>query len=640
MRLESLRIENFRSFRDATVNFHNYTCLVGQNGAGKSAILAALNVLFRNTNSPGLPTSVLTEEDFFQRKTDQPIVITATFGGLSVEASEDFEAYVRHGTLPIKATAVWSSSSRSADVRQVGARRVCKDFAPWFEASKGGAKVPELRTLYNSIRGSLADLPEASTKAAMESALRSYEEAHPDRCELVDSEDQFYGWSRGENRLRKYLEWVFVPAVKDASSEQLEGKTTALGELLERSIRQKVDFESPLAALRQEASEKYRGILEGKQPELATLSTALEARLRQWSHKGARLNLHWNNDPARNVVVTSPLAKVAVGEGSFIGELCRLGHGLQRSFLVAVLQELTQSDGSASPNLLLGFEEPELYQHPPQARHLASLLERLATRDAQVIVTTHSPYFVSAHMVESIRLVRRDRADQATEVADLKADKLTERLSAALGGPPTAPSVLMASLESILQPSQNELFFCRCPILVEGSEDIAYLVTYLELTGRWEQFRSRGGHFVTAAGKTNLSRPLAITQELGMPAYVVLDADGNQTGAGERARNQRDNQCILNLLGLQDEPTFPENAVVRARLTMWPASIHVAVRSDYGEVSWDAAQQAARDKYGLHSIKNKNSLLVVATMEELWTRGERSQLLDEVTNSILTYVDA
>ena len=80
--------------------------------------------------------------------------------------------------------------------------------------------------------------------------------------------------------------------------------------------------------------------------------------------------------------------------------------------------------------------------------------------------------------------------------------------------------------------------------------------------------------------------------------------------------------------------------MVRDRLTMWPANIHSAVRRNYGEESWEAAQQAAREKYGLHSIKNKNSLLVVATIEELWNRNERSQLLDEVTSSILTYVDA
>ncbi|HHY50152.1 MAG TPA: ATP-binding protein, partial [Alphaproteobacteria bacterium] len=36
MRIASVRIENFRSFADATIPFNDYGCLVGPNGAGKS----------------------------------------------------------------------------------------------------------------------------------------------------------------------------------------------------------------------------------------------------------------------------------------------------------------------------------------------------------------------------------------------------------------------------------------------------------------------------------------------------------------------------------------------------------------------------------------------------------------------------
>lgn len=35
MKLSKLRIENFRSFKDETIHFDDYTCLVGANGAGK-----------------------------------------------------------------------------------------------------------------------------------------------------------------------------------------------------------------------------------------------------------------------------------------------------------------------------------------------------------------------------------------------------------------------------------------------------------------------------------------------------------------------------------------------------------------------------------------------------------------------------
>ena len=47
MKIESVRIKNFRGYSDETISFDNYTCLVGPNGAGKSTILSALNVFFR-----------------------------------------------------------------------------------------------------------------------------------------------------------------------------------------------------------------------------------------------------------------------------------------------------------------------------------------------------------------------------------------------------------------------------------------------------------------------------------------------------------------------------------------------------------------------------------------------------------------
>jgi len=39
MKLESVRIQNFRSFKDETINFDNYNCFVGPNGAGKSTVM-------------------------------------------------------------------------------------------------------------------------------------------------------------------------------------------------------------------------------------------------------------------------------------------------------------------------------------------------------------------------------------------------------------------------------------------------------------------------------------------------------------------------------------------------------------------------------------------------------------------------
>ena len=47
------------------------------------------------------------------------------------------------------------------------------------------------------------------TKDAMVTALRDFEAARPEECELIPSEDQFYGFSRGANRLaHSTARWV------------------------------------------------------------------------------------------------------------------------------------------------------------------------------------------------------------------------------------------------------------------------------------------------------------------------------------------------------------------------------------------------------------------------------------------------
>jgi predicted ATP-dependent endonuclease of OLD family len=225
----------------------------------------------------------------------------------------------------------------------------------------------------------------------MLTALRSYEAEHEDQCELIRSEDQFYGVSKGKNRLERHIQWIYVPAVKDAASEQIEARNTALGRLLSRTVRAKTNFEESIKTLRAEAQAQYQKLLEENQKALEDLSKSLETRLVEWAHPDATLKLEWKQDLDKSVRVDEPLAHIIAGEGDFKGELARFGHGLQRSYLLALLHELASVDDNVSPRLILGCEEPELYQHPPQARHLATVLQRLSTGNSQIIISTHNP---------------------------------------------------------------------------------------------------------------------------------------------------------------------------------------------------------------------------------------------------------
>ncbi len=638
MKLHEIHIQNFRSFRDETIKFDDYTCLVGPNGAGKSNVLTALNVFFRNTRSTATNLTKLDKEDFHQKNTEEPVEITVTFNDLSDEAAADFNAYYRQKKLIISAVATWNDDVGYAEVRQFGQRLVMAEFAPYFEKLESGALVADLKEAYKELQLQFSDLPSETVKDRMTSALREYEEIHSELCSLQRSEDQFYGWSKGRNLLDRYVQWIYVPAVKDASGEQDEQKTTALGQLMERTIRSRIDFDMPLAALKEEIEVKYRGILDEQKPALKQIAFSLETRLKEWSHPDSRLDLEWHYDPARSLAIQTPFARVFIGERDFLGEIARLGHGMQRSFIVALLQELASEEVEVGPNLLLGIEEPELYQHPPQARHFARLLEKLSTEGAQVVISTHSPYFVSGRGFEAIRMVRATGSGSGTSVAQLSYGDLTEQIGRALEADPQPPSATMATVEQILQPSQSELFFSAVPVLVEGLEDLAIISTHMQLSGRWDDFRRLGCHFVVCAGKVNMSRPLAIANGLRIPAFVIFDSDSDATNEVDRSRHDRDNKCLLRLAGADDTNSLPDQTLWCANCVMWSPKITTVVRNDVGDDEWSAAYENARQAHGLTSdVSKKNHLLLSAVVEDLWNRGHKSTDVEKLCKSIISF---
>ena len=636
MRIESVHIENFRSFEDATVPFNNYACLVGPNGAGKSTVLTALNVFFRESENLPTDLSQLEHEDFHCKNTEAPIRITVTFCNLSKEAQDDFSDYVRQGRLVVTAVATFDEASGKAQVKQYGQRLGMTALRPFFEALDGGKKVSELKVIYNDLRGTYPDLLKPGTKDAMVTALRNFEAARPDECELIPSEDQFYGFSRGKNRLEKHVQWVYVPAVKDATSEQVEARNSALGKLLARTVRSQTNFDETIKMLRTQMQQQYQELLDGNQSVLDDISSALQLRIAEWAHPDARLRLQWKQDPEKSVRVEEPWAHILAGEGEFEGELARFGHGLQRSYLLALLQELAGADDAAGPTLILACEEPELYQHPPQARHLAAVLNTLSQGNAQVIVSTHDPLFVSGQGFEDVRMIRKDPGQRHSAVSHLSFDEIAQAVGAATGAQPAKPEGMLAKIHQALQPSLNEMFFTRRLVLVEGLEDVAYLWSFLHLLDKEDEFRRLGGHIVAANGKSELLQPLVIARHMRIPTYVIFDADADKPDKnGSRAKHEKDNGALLALLGKEGDDPLPAATHSGCGFTMWHSDIGAIVEADIGKDEWAAYRVEADQRYGHAGGLRKNSLHIGASLAFAWEDGKRPGSLAQVCAAIL-----
>ncbi len=644
MKLAEIRIQNFRAFKDETIRFDDYTCLVGPNGCGKSTVLTALNIFFRNIANSVTDLVNLTQEDFHGRDTSDPVTITVTFEDLQAEAQADFAHYFRQGRLIVSAVAVWDADSKLATVKQFGERLAIKAFAPFFEALAEGKLVGELKTIYLDIQKKFGSLPPPGTKQNMIDALHEYENPHPDQCEAIPSEDQFYGVSKGKNLLEKYIQWAFVPAVKEASTEQLESKKTALGILLERTVRSKLSFEKPLDDLRKQAEEGYLKLLDDNRDALKALSDSLTGRLQEWAHPDTPLSLKWNDDTSKAISISEPLAKILAGEGPFEGELARFGHGLQRSFLLVLLQELAAGGQTTGPKLLLACEEPELYQHPPQARHLASVLEVLSSQNAQVIVSTHSPHFVSGKGFESIRMFRK--LAKLSEVCTHRFTfaQLSSKLAAASGEKPITLEGLAFKVHQALKPALNEMFFTTVLILVEGQEDVAYISTYLTLLDKWEAFRKLGCHIVAADTKNSMIRPLAVAKGLEIPTFVVFDSDGHKpdNNRGSRKKHEKDNTTILRLLGIPKPDPFPDKTLWEKDVVMWNSEIGKVVKTEFGEENWMKVEEKVREKYNLHGVGDldKNSSFIGHFLTEGWEANLRSESSCKLCDAIIAFAES
>lgn len=202
-----------------------------------------------------------------------------------------------------------------------------------------------------------------------------------------------------------------------------------------------------------------------------------------------------------------------------------------------------------SPEMeLLLFEEPEAFLHPPQQDVLDTSLRQLASQPGrQVIAASHSPQFVSYNTDDLADLVRCRRVDGRTEIAQISQKRLKEIfednqqvakiLSLAAGS---------AELEAVrhflwLNPERSSLFFANAVLIVEGlSEQV--LINYLLKTG---QLRSaaKGVVVLETLGKYNIHRFMNLLGELRIDHAVLHDMDKNKTG-DEKAKQDALNQLI------------------------------------------------------------------------------------------------
>jgi putative ATP-dependent endonuclease of OLD family len=650
MLVKTVTVKNFRCAKGGVLNCEKLTALVGANGSGKSTFLRALQ-LFYDTNPK------IDQRDWYNEDQNEPLEISITFSDLGSAEKQKFGSYLTGNELTVER--VFLGSESKVQNKYYGARL----GVPEFKAVRSESSAAAIKRTYQALIecGRYAGLAEYSNKEQAFEALKQWEQEHLDQCSPTRDEGQFFGFTGvAQGYLGTFTKLIYVPAVRDAGSDADEGKDSPVKEIIDLVVRNSLAAHKQILQLKADTKRRYDEIVDPRNLSgLRTLQEQLNETLRTYV-LDAMVELDWL--PTSEVQLALPKTDVMLSEDGYPCTVSRSGHGLQRAFILTMLQHLAitnpiveeNQEGTSNESsreatatgeareqcdLILCIEEPEVYQHPNRQRHFASILLNLASgtiagvaRKTQVIYSTHSPMFVGLDRFDQVRVFRKVVAEQekpkCTQLAEVTMDRIAEQLwnISECRGPQFTAETLIPRLQPIMTPWVNEGFFADVVVLVEGEDDLAAIQGTAK--SRDLSLDALGISVIPCGGKNNLDRPALIFKALGIPTYIVWDSDrGDQNGV-------ETNKRLLRLLG-EREQDYP--SAIKDKFACFESKLEQTLKQELGEQLFERITREVQGECGAASPNDclKRPLLFSELIRRARMAQASSKSLSDILDKIL-----
>lgn len=633
-------IRNYRSLKELDISIDDYTALIGPNGSGKSTVLYALDWFF---NGGGMSIDDVYRDSATPNvvpvaENDERIIsVTVTFDDLTPADRERLGKYAgSKATFRRTWTAVDGKEKVVGNATQ----------GPGFSAVREGKRVNEFRPAYAQLCEVYADLPDlgsAPSKDECVAALDAWESSpeNYDKLEQVEDVDASHLFGiAGTAPVKQCSQFVLIPASLDMASEAGgTGKKTALNELIgtlmtaageQAHVAWRAKYADAISELE---TSVQSGVATSTAGQARRINTQLEQFIPGTSVAFTPSIPPWN--PRPDVTVRTDVTVNGVAS-----DVARQGHGTQRAIMMAILQAMApdadsiranheKADGEteeesderlnrelqALPSLLICIEEPEIYQHPVRARTLARVLTELSQgSNVQVVVATHSPYFVRPEQFSSLRrfgIVNGESVLRSTSVANV----------AAVTG--VDVSNVQKVVTKHLPTDFSEGFFSDKVILVEGDTDQCVIEVLAER--RSNPLDALGVSILSMGGKGNLRIPYAILMALGVPVYVVVDGDAKNSlrsnkyvpGSPEQlsalASHKAQTESVLEWLPGSVGVIFDQPTISKAGFTLWNDDIESEL------AVWQSFDDELHNAGGQMRSKKMAHYRMAATMSDLAT---------------------
>lgn len=518
MRLERVSVANFKGLKEVQFEPTRFSCLVGENNAGKSTILQAIvTALNRPTQ---IPRSLFYDEGL-------PVVFTLRFVDVSEEDlqrlaeehRQKIEPLVVEGAFTMLVRYKLDEKVEIKILRKIPIEERYRDEAidDLLKGKKGNAVTAAVTVQFPEFAADLpADLNITAAKAYLRERIGGLP---PDSFEFSEGPLPS-GIASSISTLLP--EPIYIPAVKNLSDDLKTSQSTSFGRLLGLLLEDMTpDLATVNESLRKLDTLLNRVVEDGvevdkRHDKVKGLEALVESLLSQNFPK-VRVELRIPPPELRTILNT---AQIFVDDGSK-DLIEHKGDGIKRSLTFALLRayvhhltEMANAGGQGAAigrPLLFMFEEPELYLHPRSQRVLFDTLAQIA-QTHQVVVTTHSPLFFAPGVTAGfVRVAKRDAEPKPVgELHPVNFDLDVAK----------AEVFHLARFENA-----DAGFFCGRVVLFEGESDDFFLRHVAkQINPEWD-FEQRNIALIRVSGKGNFARFRQFFAAFGIDVTLVADLD-------------------------------------------------------------------------------------------------------------------
>lgn len=469
MKITRVHIENYRSIKSLDFSPNGYCALIGENNAGKSNVLKAINLVLGET----WPTDrTFSEEDFNEYNTCNDIVIQVYFSETVEEWKNKCKCEIAGIELRAKA---YKKRVKTKPAGTITTNYVCID--------KKGKPCRYPATAYESGKKYEGQFLELKVSKELREQIPFI---YVDVLRDYNRQDPSNRWSI----LRRLFNDINTSLTTDKTTVDVD---TAEGK---KKLTRKQAFELKI-------KEAYSYLQTDQFIEIEKKIRDNSLEQMGIDPKDGDVAIRFDTYDSMNVFKNLQLYVDQMGISTTAD---MVGAGLQSAIVIAIFRtyEEIKKEGA-----IFAIEEPEVFLHPQKQRYFSSILSKLA-KDNQVFITTHSPTFVRLYEPENVCLIRRNSAEGTTARLCTK-DEIIKSEKEAL------------KIENYFDNQRNEMFFAKGIILVEGATE-KFVFPCIGRLCKTDLDRF-GISVIECGGKGNLITFAKVASAFGIPYVVVADDD-------------------------------------------------------------------------------------------------------------------